>query len=49
MIGAAALREVVGADALGTVARADLALALRGPLGLALGALGLIEPARAES
>src|SRR5581483_1939891 len=44
VVGDPALREIVGADALGAVARADLALAAGGArLVLAL-ALGVVEP-----
>src|SRR3990170_8682034 len=43
MVGDAPLREVVGADALGAVARADLAAAVLRPLGVALRPLKLVE------
>ena len=43
VVGDAALREVVGADALGAVARADLVLALGGARLVALGLLGVVE------
>ena len=44
VIGDAALREIIGADALGAVAGADLALAVLRPLGIELGALEIVEP-----
>src|SRR5215831_4687695 len=43
VIGDATLREIVGADALGAVAGADLAAAVLRPFGVALGALHLVE------
>ena len=44
MIAHPALREIVGADALGAVARADLAAARGGARGIELLALMVVEP-----
>src|SRR3954452_15728849 len=43
MVGDAALRKIVGADALGAVARADLAAPLRRAFGIELAALLVVE------
>src|SRR5262245_45015923 len=47
VVGDAALGKIIGADALGAVAGSDLAAAVLGALGVALGALELVE-ARAQ-
>src|SRR5580704_475186 len=44
MVGDAPLRKIVGADALGAVARPDLAAPIGGALGVALLPLGVVEP-----